>query len=656
MSTKPFAPQDLPWLPRLSADFRERLEAIVAGSDDWGPSLRGLASQFLGINQAIALSRALERLRAKGKSPALSPFRLGLVGTSSLDLLRPVLTASALRHGIALELIAADFGQIVQEAVDPASRINTARPDAILLAVDHRGLPFRTVDRSRWPLFEPAAPIREIDSIRRGFHEHSGAVCLLQTLPPPPELLLGSLDAATPGTLRRAIAEFNAYLARDAGACGDLLIDLEWLAAFVGLDAWFDDRQWYMARLPCAPRLQPLYADFISRTIAALRGKSRKCLIMDLDNTLWGGVIGDDGLDGIALSTGDARGEAFRAVQQGAADLRRRGVVLAVCSKNDESIARQPFRSHPEMLLRESDVAVFLANWDDKATNIERIAASLELGLDAMVLLDDNPAERAQVRAALPQVAVPEPGDDPSSYFRILSAAGYFESVGFTDEDISRADQYRSNADRARTRETVRNLDDFLRSLDTEIVCTPFDARGRKRIAQLINKTNQFNLTTHRYTEQQVAEMQDSGTHYTLQVFVRDKFGDSGMVSVVICRTQPAEWEIDTWLMSCRVLNRGVEQAVCNRLVRDALRAGARRLVGRFVPTNRNGIVADLFERLTFTPLEREDDAAWVLDLDSFRPFELLVKEREHVAGAAAGEAQEESPPVQDAHVQRHAG
>lgn len=641
MSSKPLAPQDLPWLPRLSADFRERLEAIVASSDDWGPPLRGLATQFLGINQAMALSRALGRLSARGKSPSLSPFRLGLAGTSTLDFLAPLLSASALRHGIALEVIAADFGQIMQEAIDPASRMNSARPDAILLAVDHRGLPFRAVESSRWPLFDAAAPIREIDAIRHGFREHSGAVCLVQTLPPPPELLLGSLDGATAGTLRRAIADFNAHVARDTAARGDLLIDLEWLAAFIGLDAWFDDRQWYMARLPCAPSLQPLYADFVCRTIGALRGKSRKCLIMDLDNTLWGGVVGDDGVDGIALSAGDARGEAFRAIQQGAADLRRRGVVLAVCSKNDESIARQPFSSHPEMLLRESDIAVFLANWDDKATNIERIAKRLELGLDAMVLLDDNPAERAQVRAALPQVAVPEPGDDPSRYFRTLSAAGYFESAGFTDEDVSRADHYRGNAERARTLETARNLDEFLRSLDTEIICTPFDARGRKRIVQLINKTNQFNLTTRRYTEQQVADMQDSPAHYTLQVFVRDKFGDNGMVSVVICRVQPSEWEIDTWLMSCRVLNRGVEQAVCNRLARDALGAGARRLIGRFIPTDRNGIVADLFQRLAFAPLEREDGPAWALDLGSFRPFELLVSEREQFP---------------DAHVRRHAG
>lgn len=631
MSTKRLGPADLPWLPRLSADFRARLQGIEADTgNDWGLPLRGLATQFLGLNQATALARSLARLQAERPSHALATFRLGLAGSSSTDFLKPLLVASALRHGVALEVIAADFAQTTQEAIDPESRLSRARPDAILLALDHRGLPFRAAAPSRWPLFDADTALEQLASIRAAFHRHSGAACLIQTIPPPPELLFGSLDAATPGTLRHAIARFNAELVRELSGSGDVLVDLEWLASWVGLDAWHDDRQWYLARMPCAPSIQPLYADFVSRGIAALRGRSRKCLILDLDNTLWGGVIGDDGMDGIALSPGDARGEAFRAIQQGAADLRRRGVVLAVCSKNDEAAAREPFRSHPEMLLKEDDIAVFVANWDDKATNIERIARQLELGLDAMVLLDDNPAERAQVRAALPQVAVPEPGDDPSSFFRLLQAGGYFDSVAFTDEDLLRAEQYRGNAARARLFEGARNLDDFLRSLDTQIEFAPFDARGRKRITQLINKTNQFNLTTRRYTEQQVAALESSSDHYTLQVTVRDRFGDNGMVCVVICTRRREEWEIDSWLMSCRVLNRGVEQAVCNRLARDARRAGAQRILGRYLATERNGIVADLFERLRFRPLESTAQGTrWALDLETFEPFELLVAEKD---------------------------
>jgi FkbH-like protein len=644
MSTQRSAAADLPWLPRLGTDFRDRLRALEADTTaDWGTALRALTSEAFGVNQAIAVAKSIERLRSR-KTQALSSFRLGLVSNATTDFLKPLLIATAARFGILLEIIAADFGQATQEAFDPSSRVNTAKPDAVLLSLDFRGLPLRHAGQQAWPLFGAEAAVAELASLREAFRKHSGAVCLVQTLAPPPQLLFGSLDVATAGTLRAAIASFNSQLAQDAAKNGDVLIDVEWLASVVGLDQWYDDRQWYIARLACAPALLPLYADFVCRTVAALRGRARKCLVLDLDNTLWGGVIGDDGLDGIAVSPGDARGESFRAIQEMALDLRRRGVVLAVCSKNDDTIARQPFRSHPQMLLKEADIAVFAANWDDKATNIERIARQLELGLDAMVLLDDNPVERAQVRAALPQVAVPEVGDDPCAFPRILMSAGYFDSVGFTQEDLTRAQSYKSNAERTQALEGARNLDEFLRSLRMEIEFARFNTRGRKRITQLINKTNQFNVTTRRYTEQQIAALEESAGHYTLQVTVRDKFGDNGMIGVVICSTTPEEWEVDTWLMSCRVLNRGVEQAVCNRLARDARGAGAKLLTAQYVPTERNAIVADLFERLGFKhDASRGEEGAgashWVLDLEAYRPFELLLTEKDAADEAARAHA-----------------
>jgi FkbH-like protein len=632
---------DLPWLPRPAADLRTRLRALEQQTPaDWGSQLRGIANQFLSISHAMAVAQTLERLRERGAPAALTAFRLGLVSNATTDFVKPFLIASALRYGIALEIIAADFGQSVQEAVDPGSRINQAHPHAILLALDHRGLPFRRADDAGWPLFEAQQVVDELATIRSGFRQHSGAVCLVQTLPAPAELLFGSLDAATSGTLRASIAAVNAHLARDVTSAGDVLIDVDWLAQSIGLETWYDERNWHIARMPFAQRALPCYADLVARVIGAMRGKSRKCLVLDLDNTIWGGVIGDDGMDGIALDPGDPRGEAFRAVQRAAADLRRRGVVLAVCSKNDEGIAREPFRSHPGMILRESDIAVFVANWDDKATNLERIAGALDLGIDSLVLLDDNPVERAQVRGALPQVAVPELGADPSSFTRILLGAGYFESTGFTGEDLARADQYRSNAERERALAGSRDLNDFLRSLEMVIEFAPFTAASRKRTTQLINKTNQFNVSTRRYTEQQVAAMEQSAQHYTLQVAVRDRFGDNGMISAVICNKRGEEWEIDSWLMSCRVLNRRVEQAVCNRIARDALRAGARRLIGLYLPTERNGIVRDLFQRLGFEQGEATaTQQRWVLDLEAFQPLEVFCAEQAAIAPPAAASA-----------------
>ncbi len=627
MSGGPYSLIDLPWLPRAAEDFRARLQAVESAGDDWTGPLRALATSALSLNQSISLARLAQKLRRERPSSALPAFRLGLVSNATVDFLKPMLEVAALRHGIALEICAADFGQGMQEALDPGSRINQFRPDAVLLALDHRGLPFKSAADDRWPPYDAERALADLNAMREGFRRHGGALNLVQTLPSPAELLFGSLDAAVAGSLRAAIARFNAALAEDAPRRGDLLIDVDWLAQSIGLDHWYDHRNWYIARLPFAQKALPLYADFVARVPAAMRGKARKVLVLDLDNTLWGGVIGDDGLEGIALNEGDARGEAHRAIQAMAADLRRRGVVLAVCSKNDDATARLPFRDHPGMILKEEDIAVFVANWNDKASNLERIARQLELGLDSFVLLDDNPAERALIRQALPQVAVPEVGDDASTYVKAVLGAGYFESIGLTAEDLVRASQYRENAQRAELLEGSRDLDAFLRSLEMDVTLLPFNATGRKRIAQLINKTNQFNVTTRRYTEAQVAEFEASPVHYTLQVSARDRFGDNGMISVVICERGADEWRIDSWLMSCRVLNRKIEEAICNRLAQEARAAGAHRLIGEFIPTDRNGIVADLYARLGFQPAESAGPGSrWVLDLEAFVPFDVPTR------------------------------
>jgi len=630
MHAKPLSLLDLPWLPRLSPNFKHELGTLLETSDKERPvALRAVANQFLGLNQALSLSRTIRRMHEERPIESLSRFRLGLVSNATTDFLVPLLEATALRYGILLEVIAGAFDQVVQEALDPQSKINRAKPDAVLIAVDHRGLPFRSTGTAQWPIFGAEDAITQLDTVRAAFQANSGAACLVQTLPAPPELLFGSLDAGVGGTLRASIAQFNAMLAGSITDTGDVLIDIDWLAQSVGLHNWYNDRDWYLARMQFAQTALPLYAEFVVRVIAAIRGKARKCLILDLDNTLWGGVVGDDGLDGLALNPGDARGEAHRAVQALALDLRRRGIVLAVCSKNEDRIARQPFQSHPAMLLKETDFAVFAANWEDKASNIERIAQSLELGLDAMVFLDDNPVERAQVRQALPQVAVPELGDDPSTFARILACAGYFESVAFTNEDLARAQQYESNGARTELLASSRDMSEFLRSLQMEITFAPFNPTGRKRITQLINKTNQFNVTTRRYTEQEIAALERSPEHYTLQVSVRDRFGDNGMIGVVICRCVQEDWIIETWLMSCRVLNRKVEEAVCNRLVQDATVAGARTLRGSYVRTDRNDLVEDLFSRLGFTLASTSGNTShWTLAMDEHTEFEVPFLEQ----------------------------
>lgn len=429
----------LGWLPRAGPNFRAQCRAVLESAEAPAPALRELAAYALDENQLRRLASTIGVLRAAGRSLApLTHFRLGIVGNATLEPLLPVLVGTAVRHGIALECVGADFGQTVQEALSADSVLNRARCDAVLIALDFRGLPMTPglYDRSA-----RAAVIEEgvcfIRVLREGFRKHGGATSIVQTVPPPAEALFGSLDRTVDGTARNLATGFNAALAEDLSGGQDVLLDVAALAETVGLARWHSPTQWNIAKLAFDASFLPLYGDHVTRMIAALRGKSRRCLILDLDNTIWGGVVGDDGLEGIVLGQGDATGEAYLDVQRAALQLRERGIVLAVSSKNTDDIARAPFAKHSEMLLRENHIAVFQANWRDKATNIRAISAELALGLDSMVFLDDNPTERSLIRRELPEVAVPELPSDPALYARTLHAAGYFEASVFSNEDRS---------------------------------------------------------------------------------------------------------------------------------------------------------------------------------------------------------------------------
>jgi FkbH-like protein len=614
----------LSWLPAPPSDFSERCRALLTEPTDAGRKIQRLASYSLDLNQLTRLAKTIEKLIKTGASLApLIPFKLGLLSNATVDFIVPSLVGSAARHGIVLEVISADYGQAIQEALSPESRLNVSKPDAVLLAIDYRGLPLRPSPASS----EGAqASIREsldhLNTIATGIKGNNGAVCIFQTLAAPPEGHFGSLDRILPGTMRYLVDGVNRAIGEVIFGSGDIVLDVASIAETVGLSEWHCTRQWNLGKFPFSELYLPLYAEHLARILGAIRGKSRRCLILDLDNTVWGGVIGDDGLEGIQLAQGDSTGEAYLAVQQLALALRDRGIVLAVSSKNEDEIARLPFRRHPEMLLREEDIAVFQANWNDKATNIKAIAEELSLGLDAMVFLDDNPVERGLVRQMLPQVAVPELPDDPALYARTLAAAGYFESIALLKEDLQRAGFYRDNARRVTLQKNAGGLDAYLESLAMEITFQPFDETGRARITQLVNKSNQFNLTTRRYTESEIAAVEHDPTCFTLQVRLADTFGDNGMISVIICRpAAPGEWEIDTWLMSCRVLGRRVENMVLQEIVENARQHSIHTIKGAYIPTDRNKLVAEHYRKLGFTEMNSKpnggDTTLWELDVDT---------------------------------------
>ncbi len=616
---------ELQWLPRVPQEFPERLKALGSSTAPLGREIQALAMYALDLNQLTKLAKAIAKARSDGKAlDPLTPFRMAVLSNSTIDFVVPALVASAARHGVALEIIQPSYDQVAQEALTPDSKVNSSKPDAVLLALDYRALPLKL---SLGDAEASAATVRGVigylQALRDGIKANSNAVCIFQTFAPPVEGLFGSLDRALPGTLRNLIDGINRELAEYVLGSGDVLLDVAALAETVGLGGWHNPQLWNMGKFPFSDELIPLYSDHVARTVAAIRGKSRKALILDLDNTVWGGVIGDDGLEGIQIAQGDARGEAHLAVQRLALDLRARGIVLAVSSKNTDEVAREPFEKHPEMLLKLDHIAVFQANWNDKATNIQAIAEELSLGLDAMVFLDDNPVERGLVRRLLPQVAVPELPEEPAFYARTLAAAGYFEAVAFAGEDLKRAGFYQDNAKRASLQKQVGGVDAYLASLDMTITFQPFDATGRARIVQLINKSNQYNLTTRRYTDPEVTEAENDPDVFTLQVRLADIFGDNGMISVVICRPgKPGVWEIDTWLMSCRVLGRKVEHMVLREVLEHARAADIHTLCGTYRPTDRNKLVVDHYAKLGFTKVEEEESGLtrWELVVDRANP------------------------------------
>jgi FkbH-like protein len=606
---------ELKWLPKPPESFRADCKALANSQTGLGTNARRLAGYRLDGNQLTRLGGVLRSLISAGQDlRPLTPFRLGILGTGTLDLIAPMLVASAARHGVALDCVVGGYDQALQDAISSSSEIYSKKLDAVLLAIDHRSLPLKAVPGDRIAAEQMVAQCAELlETIASAVVANGGSLCILQTIPKPAERLFGSLDRVMPGTLTAMINALNMRIVDMVHGSDRVLLDVESTADLIGQTEWHSPADWNMAKLPFANNYVPIYADHVARLIGSLRGKARKCLILDLDNTVWGGVIGDDGLEGIKVAQGDATGEAHLDLQRVALSLRDRGVVLAVSSKNTDEVARKPFLEHPEMLLKEEHISVFQANWDDKATNIRAIAAELNLGLDAMVFVDDNPFERDLVRQILPDVAVPELPEDPALYARTVMAAGYFEAVSFSEEDRNRSKSYEDNARRVALRSQAGNLDDYLQSLDMKIGFAAFDAVGRARISQLINKSNQFNLTTRRYTEAQVAELETDKDAFTLQVRLVDKFGDNGMISVVICRlSAPGTWDIDTWLMSCRVLGRQVEHMVLRELMLQGCRLGITRLTGAWYPTDKNGIVRDHYAKLRFTKTaEREDGATF---------------------------------------------
>lgn len=594
-----------------------------------GAALRQLATHDLNENQLLRVSRSLVNATKSAANLAdlLAPFRLGVISNATTDFIVPALVGTGVRHGFALDVLAAPFGVTLQAALAPDEQEVWSQCDGVLLALDYRAYFADYALRDLDPEAAVDAAMMHIRGLVDAFAAVCGrAVLIVQTIAVPPERLFGSFDRRLPGTPAWLAARFNDRLVGEVLRPGVSLLDVEGLVCQVGSATWYDPTQYMTARLPFASGCVPLYSDHLLRVVSAIRGRSRKVLVLDLDNTLWGGVIGDDGIDGIRLGQGDPRGEAYLDVQRAAMALKRRGVLLAVCSKNTEEIALAVIRKHPDMVLREDDFSAFQINWQDKATNLETLADRLSLGLDSFVFLDDSPVEREQVRRSLPQVFVPELPSDPAAYARLLMTAGLFESVAYSEEDRSRVAQYAANVKRDSLLVKSRDLGAFLQSLQMRAVLTSTGTSGWSRFVQLINKSNQFNLTARRVSEAEAQQLIADPASLTLQVRLFDHFGDNGMISSIIAVPSQGDWVLDTWVMSCRVLGREVERAVLNHIVAEARSRGVSKLIGIYRASDRNGMVKEHYAKLGFSPTNgAEGEDRWELDVAGYVPRDVPI-------------------------------
>jgi FkbH-like protein len=574
-----------------------------------GRSVEAIRAALLGeVTSAAAHQLARELLEA---DLGLAPLRVAVLASCSLDFIRSQLVVAGARAGFRLAPYFGPFGQIEQELQSPDSGLWREPPDVLVLMIRPEDVAPDALTR---PLRSGSVPlagvvddlVERIDRAVGAFRSQSPRPVLVANFAEPAMVPLGVLDANGPISVTEHLARANAALrARLSAHAGAIVWDVAGFVRGIGASAVSDPRLWMLARIPVAAAHQPALAAHLVRTTRAAVRPPAKCLALDLDNTLWGGVIGDDGLSGIQLGD-DYPGNVFKDFQRRALALADRGILLAVVSKNDHSVAEEAFHRHPEMLIRWPDLAAARIGWGPKSVALREIAHELNIGADQIVFFDDNPVERAEVLANAPEVLVADVPTNPLGYAACLASLPWFDQVTISDEDRRRAAQYQERRARLDAESSAASVEDFLAGLEMRADVGVADDTTIGRIVQLVNKTNQFNLTTRRYEMGEMAQLRADPSVRIVWIRVEDRFGDQGLIGVAIVRAAGEAAELDTFLMSCRVMNRRVEVALLAYAAEQARGLGCRVLRGTYRATAKNGMVHDLLPALGFTAADAE--------------------------------------------------
>ena len=557
-------------------------------------------------------------------------IKIALLADFASQQLAVVLKALFFKSGIYADIFEAEFNSIDHSLYSDDSRLSLFLPEFVLILETTQATRFKyyAVQEDTEAFVSRQATQTEA-RWKQLKHRCPNAIIFQSNFALPYERPFGNYGSRVQNTFLSATQRLNQELVKLAVLQSNVFVlDIDSIASYFGKKSWFDERLWALYKYPCALEYLPRIAQAIVDAALALKGAGIKCIVVDLDNTLWGGVIGDDGLDGIKLGHGD-EGEAFLFFQHYLLELKKRGVLLAVCSKNELECARLPFLKHPEMVLRENDFAMFAANWDEKPANIRLIQETLNIGFDSILFLDDSAFERDYVRRSLPEVVVPEMPEDPADYVKTLSELNLFETASHTATDASRTQLYQEEFHRTQCKKKFDNYDEYLQSLDMKITIERFSPARLARIVQLMQRSNQFNLTTRRYSEAQCeAFMKDEEGCFPLCATLKDRFGDYGLISCVVILWKGPQVVIDEWLMSCRVLFRGVEQCVMNMIFEQAKQKGIRQVIGQYIPSEKNKMVENFYRDFGFKAPKRSEDGVglWTLDVADYAPRKIWME------------------------------
>lgn len=579
----------------------------------------------------MTFNELLQIANEKDSGQADYRYKLAVLGNFAMQFVSKAVEASAIIHGIELTVYEADYDQIENEIINPASEIYTFSPDAILVCYSGRKLrsKFYGLDENQKSNFSAdfLLKVEELIEIARSRLSSKILFCNIEELN---DNVFGNFSSSSRLSFLNQTRRLNVGLMDMAESKPNLfIVDVQDLHRQQGQAQSCSSSLYINADLVYSLDFTVVLANQVVGIIETLLGKFKKCLILDLDNTLWGGIIGDDGLEGIEIGSLGV-GKAFTELQKWIKALMQRGIILAVCSKNEETVAKKAFEKHPEMILRVEDFAVFIANWNNKADNIRDIKEILNIGYDSMVFLDDNPVERQIVKNSLPEVLVPDLPDDPADYLEYLIAQNIFETVSYSGNDAARTKQYQEESKRRMMGNQFTDVKAFLDKLEMKSLVREFTSFDVQRVSQLSQRSNQFNLRTVRYTDADIERVMHSADHLHRVAYLEDSFGDYGLISFVILEKQGTDsLFIDSWVMSCRVANRGLEKFLLNQIVTEAKKMGCSQLMGEFIPSKKNMPVVDHYKKMGFT----EVNGKWLLKLDSFVPLENSIIAKEAMPG-----------------------